>query len=76
MLRFFRQVSKRLESDRAFRRILEFSKNGQQADALKECTKLVEEYPYDVQIRHRLVMLQREMGEEIHLPNIMPEGNS
>ena len=73
MLRFFRHVSKRLESDRALKRIVEFSKNGQQADALRECTKLVEEHPFDVQIRHRLVMLQREMGEEIHLPDSKPQ---
>lgn len=72
MLRFFRAVQQRVASDREIKMILELSKNSNNSEALKACTKLVEQYPYDAQIRHRLAILQQAMGQEIHLPDITP----
>ena len=63
-------MAKRIYSDRTLRLIIDLSKQGNNAEALKKCTELVNQYPYDSQIRHRLAMIQKEMGQEILLPNI------
>lgn len=73
MFKFFQAVQQRIASDRALKHVIQLSKDSNKPEALKKCTELVEKYPYDVQIRHRLAMLQKEMGQEIHLPNIIPK---
>lgn len=70
MFRLFNHFVRRLESDRTLKMVIKLNKQGNNIEALKKCTDLVNQYPYDVQIRHRLAMLQREMGQEIQLPNI------
>lgn len=72
MFKFFKAIQQRIASDQALKNIVQLSKTGNKPEALKQCTKLVEQYPYDVQIRHRLATLQRDLGQEIRLPNITP----
>ena len=72
MLRFFRAVKQRFHSDKVFTKVLELSKRGDKGKAFELCQDLVKSYQYEVQIRQRLVILQRELGKEINLPNIAP----
>ena len=70
MFRFFGAVGKKWRSESAFGRALVLSKQGDKLGALKICEKLVEQYPYEVQFRHRLTLLQKELNQEIDLPSI------
>ena len=75
MLRLFGNVVKRVESDRILAKVIELNKSGQNLEALSMCEELVKQYPFDVQIRHRLALLQKETGQEIHLPDITPKNS-
>ena len=70
MYRFISGIQRKIIADRTFKEVIELSKQGKQVDALKICTVLVNQYPYDVQYRHKLALLQTELGKEIVLPKI------
>lgn len=72
MFKLFGSFCKRIESDKTLKLVVMLTKDGKNAEALKKCSELVEQYPYDVQIRHGLAMIQKEMGQEIKLPDISP----
>lgn len=70
MLRLFQAFKNKATSGRVFKQIIELNKMGDKEKALELCTDLVKQYPYDVQFRHRLALLQAELGKEIDIPKI------
>ena len=70
MLRFFKNVHQRVESEHVFEMALKLSKDGKKQEALLVCQELVSKYPYDVQFRHKLALLQKETGVPLDLPKI------
>lgn len=70
MLRAFQYYGKILSSEKVFKKVLDLRKTGHNDEALRLCTKLVEENPKEVFYRHQLVVLQQEMGLPIKVPSI------
>lgn len=70
MLSFFKNVRQYIDSERVFDAALRLSKEGKKQEALLVCKDLVSKYPYDVQFRHKLALLQKEVGVPLDLPEI------
>ncbi len=71
MINFFKNVQKRLDSQKTLKLIYDLSRNEKdKPKALDICQRLVTEYPCDMQIRQTLASLQEDMGLPIRLPHI------
>jgi hypothetical protein len=71
MMKIFQSIKKNIDADKTLKLIIELSRNEKtKPEALEKCKHLVTEYPHDVQTRRRLLLLQKEMGLEIDLPEI------
>ncbi len=70
---FFPRFFKNFDADNVFEAAVKNRNEGKLQEALQMCEKLVNEYPYNVYYRRELVMLQRALGLDIHLPDITPK---
>jgi hypothetical protein len=71
MMNFFKNIQKRIDSQKTLKLIYDLRRNEKdKPKALDICQRLVNEYPYDMQIRNTLASLQEEMGQPIRLPHI------
>lgn len=77
MINFFRNIQKRLDSQKTLKLVYDLSRNEKdRPKALDMCQRLVNEYPCDMQIRRTLASLQEEMGLPISLPHIGQQTSS
>jgi len=75
MMRFFNGLKQKINSGHTLKLIIDLSHNEKDKPrALKMCAELVEQHPFNVQIRHILACLQQDMGLEIDLPDIASKG--
>jgi hypothetical protein len=71
MINYFKNIQKRLDSQKTLKLVYDLSRNEKdKPKALEICQRLVSEYPYDMQIRRTLASLKEEMGLPISLPSI------
>ena len=77
MINFFKNLQKRLDSQKTLKLVYDLSRNEKDKPrALDICQRLVNEYPYDMQIRRTLASLQEDMGLPINLPHIGQQASS
>lgn len=77
MINFFKNLQKRIDSQKTLKLVYDLSRNEKDKPrALNLCQQLVNEYPYDMQIRRTLASLQEEMGQPINLPHIGQQASS